>query len=145
MLKQPKLIPVPEEGVYMLHGDYEHLDVCVPGGFTYDGASIPSFGWLATFTPFDPHVMAPALVHDWVYYNHQMNRARCDLMFFHMLVANYVPDRTAWIMFQAVRLAGKPFWDNVGEDLSFLAELYIKIKDRENYPQYKFPEGVLKC
>lgn len=118
MLPQPKLKPVPWKDRYGLIGEYsftcnvdgKDVTTVVPKDFLYDGASIPAIGWVATFTPFHPRVMAPALVHDYRYAHRLGDRKGADSIFHHMLIENGVDKATAEIMFQAVRIGGGSHW-----------------------------------
>jgi len=53
--------------------------------------TIPSLGWQAVYTPFDPIVMPPALVHDWLYSNHQVSKEDADTILRQLLKGNGVP------------------------------------------------------
>lgn len=120
--KQPVLIPVPQKRKYEVAEDYdfrfrvgpdEHrVAITVPRGFRYDGASIPPAGWHLTFTPFNPMVMLPALVHDYLYGMplYQVDRATADSLMYHMLRENGVDRITAEIMYRAVRVGGRGHW-----------------------------------
>ena len=72
MIEQPKLSPVPKLKLYILLEDYPavygDMKILIPKGFVFDGASIPFIGWLPTYTPFHPLVMASAICHDWIFY-----------------------------------------------------------------------------
>ena len=54
--------------------------IVIPAGFEFDGASIPDWiekwipKFLFKFAPHDPRLNPPALVHDWLYTNHQVQR-----------------------------------------------------------------------
>jgi len=118
MLPQPKLTPRPLENLYELLEDYTYIctidgkriEIAVPARFLYNGASIPAVGWIITYTPFHPDVMAPALVHDYLYINHVVDREAADSILYQMLIDNGVTRTTAEIMFQAVRVGGSGYW-----------------------------------
>ena len=106
-MKQPILIPIPNENKYFTDAVYitkqkigkKQVVITVPRGFVFDGASIPSFGWKATYTPFHPDVMAPALVHDYFYRDpesHIFSRKEVDDLFYDMLRKNTVSKKHAW-------------------------------------------------
>jgi hypothetical protein len=46
----------------------------IPESIHYDGASVPRVAWVLITTPYAPRVMAAALVHDWFYLTHQVER-----------------------------------------------------------------------
>ena len=79
--------------------------------FRYDGASIPAPAWQLTFSPFHPDVMLPSLIHDWVFYNHQINRDALDEIFYRLLRDNGVNYLKANTMWAAVRATGGIFWE----------------------------------
>lgn len=145
---QPSLKPRPKEEKYELTRDYSQtlhgVNVTVPKGFIYDGATIPPVFWLTTFTPFNPMVMGPALIHDWLYYNHQVARRTADKILRDLLALNGVPDAKCTGMFQAVRLAGEYYWDNDAEDIAYLARLCRRVKRRPKFEAYRFPAEVLE-
>ncbi|PML80075.1 DUF1353 domain-containing protein [Enterovibrio norvegicus] len=147
MLKQPKLFPNAIVNKYELTWDFEivteGVDIVVPKYFRYDGASIPAPAWQATFTPFHPDVMMPALVHDWLYYNHQVEIELVDDIFYRLLRDNGVDNLRANLMWGAVKAAGRFFWENDKEDLDYLEKLYRLVRNRENKDRYQFPQAII--
>jgi len=145
-LVQPILKPIPNRDMYMLYSDYSiNVDghsILVPQYFEFDGASIPRIGWQITYTPFDPDVMMPALIHDWLYYNHQVGRKEADEIFYKLLIKNGASNSKSNIMYQAVRIGGSFAWDNDAEDDKAMAQLYLKVANHEQLPRYKFPLKV---
>lgn len=89
---QPNICPVPGTRKYLLLDDYKitvgGVDTCVPALFEFDGASIPWYGWHATYTPFHPIVILPSLIHDWHFYNHQVNLQTANDIFYNLLLQN---------------------------------------------------------
>jgi hypothetical protein len=146
MIKQPSLTPIPHENKYELARDYEiqaeGVEIVVPRHFRYDGASIPGPAWQLTYTPFHPDVMVPALIHDWMYYNHQEDREVADDVFYRLLKDNGVSNLMANVMWGAVRTGGGLFWDNDEEDEEFLLKLCKKVRERPNFDRYKFPPEI---
>ena len=146
-IEQPELRPNPKDDYYMLMSDYNitvnNIKIVVPKYFQYDGASIPRVGWQVTYTPFDPDVMLPSLIHDWLFYNHQVPRDIADDIFYRLLKDNGVSGLKANIMWGAVRTAGSLFWDNDDDDIKDLANLYLKVKESPNLPFYKFPKTAI--
>ncbi|WP_394209229.1 DUF1353 domain-containing protein [Enterovibrio calviensis] len=147
MLKQPKLQPSALVNKYELTWDFEieadGVDIVVPKYFRYDGATIPAIAWQITFTPFHPDVMMPALVHDWLFYNHQVDREQADDILFTLLRQNGVDNLRANMIWGAVRTAGGLFWDNDDEDIETLKKLYRLVKNRENVDRYSFPQAII--
>lgn len=147
-MKQPTLKPIPAENRYELLRDYElvidGIEIVVPKSFRYDGASIPPAAWQLTYSPFNPDVMLPALIHDWLFYIHQVDREKTDDIFFKLLRRNRVDYLKASAMWGAVRLAGEFFWDNDEEDIAMLVKLCRRVKNRPNFDKYQFPPEVIE-
>ena len=145
-MKQPTLRPAPSFEHYEVVRDFEPdglaHEIVVPKDFHYDGASIPAAAWQLTYTPFHPDVMAAALVHDWLYYNHQVDQETADDLFFDILRANGVGMFKAGTMWIAVRNFGAAFWANDAADLQFLVSLCAALRGRPNFSKYHFPTDV---
>ena len=146
MPKQPTLTAIPNQNRYQLVRDYEieveDVEVVVPKFFRYDGASIPAPAWQLTYSPFHPDVMLPSLVHDWLFYNHQVDQEKADDIFYRLLRDNGVDYLKANTMWLAVRTAGGFFWENDEEDEAFLVWLCKKVHGRANYERYQFPDEI---
>jgi hypothetical protein len=54
--------------------DNQTYDIWIPEGFIYNGANIPPFFWPMFYSPFAPDVMRAALVHDWLYSTHRVQK-----------------------------------------------------------------------
>ena len=147
MLNQPNLSPVPEENKYVLLDDYEakygDIKIVVPGYFTFDGASIPFFGWISTYTPFHPDVMAAAIIHDWLYKNHQVDRKTTDRIFYDRLILNGANKIKSKLMYNAVKFAAGPCWGISEKEKKDIGMLYTLIKNNKDFEEYCFPEDVL--
>ncbi len=83
--------------------------------------------------------MMPALVHDWIYSNHQMTQKQADDLLFDLLWGNGVPWGTANTMWFAVHAVGSRWWPNTAEDVEYLKKLYKKVAGSPNLARYKFP------
>lgn len=79
--------------------------ITVPPGAVSDGASIPRLFW-HVLPPFGPYWLA-AFVHDYLYRQTDYPRDFCDAMFSEMMATLGVPDITAHVIFDAVRLGGE--------------------------------------
>ncbi|MBB5019727.1 hypothetical protein HNQ59_003035 [Chitinivorax tropicus] len=133
---QPQLSPWPEAEHYKLLTDYQ-IDtsagpVTIPRHFHYDGASVPALAWQITYDPFHPDVMAPALVHDWLYYTHHIgtqviSREQADDILDDLFRRNGVGSTKRRIMTMAVKAAGGAVWANDPEDKSVLREIYAAL------------------
>jgi len=146
-LLQPNLSPVPMNDQYALLDDYSikygNTKITVPEFFIYDGASIPSFGWLVTYTPFHPDIMAPALIHDWLYVNHQLTRGMADQILYDLMILNGANKTKAKLMYQAVRIGGGAAWDNSDEDIKKIMLLYSLCKLNNSFDEYHFPVHIV--
>ena len=142
------ITPDPKRELYELTEDF-HVsvfgeDIWVPSGFRYDGASIPPAAWQVIHTPFNPMVMVPAVAHDWIYYNHQVGKDKADEILQVLLEENGVSSTKSWIIFQAVQVAGGPYWENDDDDKIFLKALYEKHKDDDDVDKFNFPDFVME-
>lgn len=125
--------------------DFQGTTIVVPQFFSYDGASIPSLAWQTIYTPFDPIVMAPALVHDWLYSNQQVDRDDADKVLRKLLKDNGVPSIKVDLIYRAVQFFGGAAWENTSEDLKYLRWLRQKLLNAGvNVDKYHFPSEVLK-
>lgn len=143
----PKLKPLPRKEMWRLLEDYHTIargiKVVVPVAFEFDGASIPWFGWQATYTPSSPKIITAALVHDWLYANHQTDKKTADKILRELLTRCGADPERSWIMYQAVAVAGGSAWEYCDEDIERLRHLYRAIRRRPNFDEYHFPMEVL--
>ncbi|UCE63386.1 MAG: DUF1353 domain-containing protein, partial [Nitrospirota bacterium] len=88
-LPSPKLQPNPTRDQYETLTEYRFVwgttTYWIPASFHYDGASVPRVAWMFMTTPSAPRVMAAALVHDWLYLTHHVDRETADTIFLWML------------------------------------------------------------
>lgn len=147
IFRQPNLSPLPDRNQYLVLDDYlaeyGDLKIVVPADFIFDGASVPFFGWLPTYTPFHPDVMAPALLHDWLYLNHQVDRKTADQIFYDFLVLNGAGKFKAKLMHKGVRIGGGPHFGYCQDDIDKLDMLYDVTRARPNFDEYHFPLDVI--
>ena len=120
------------------------VSVCVPQLFEWDGASIPRYGWQITYTPFNPILALPSLVHDWFFYNHQVDLKTANDIFYLLLLDNGVPKWKAKIMYKAVEIGGPSRWDNGPEEKAYLKKLYALAKFNPSFNLYHFPMDQLE-
>jgi len=143
----------PRKNAFSKCWEYELLDdvkleygsetIVVPRYFSYDGATIPSLAWNAMYTPFDPIVMTPALIHDWLYANHQLEKFDADCVFRNLLRDNGVPQSKAELMFRGVGFFGEAAWENSSDDIKYLRWLRKKlVDDGVSVAKYRFPPEV---
>ncbi|MDD1795441.1 DUF1353 domain-containing protein [Enterovibrio sp. ZSDZ42] len=147
MINQPRLKPSALTNKYELTKDFgitvNGVNILVPQYFRYDGATIPSAAWQITFTPFHPDIMMPALVHDWLFYNHQVSRKEADSILYTLLCQNGVDNLRANMIWSAVRAGGRFFWDNDEDDKAYLRTLYELVKNKKNVSKYCFPKEII--
>ena len=97
--------------------------ILVPRLYSYDGATIPWFAWTFTYTPFDPIVMLPALMHDWLYLSHQVPRDQADAILKQLLTDNGASSVRVGLIYTAVRTFGRFYWNITTEDCSYVTWL----------------------
>jgi len=92
--------------VYASEGVY----VVIEKGFVTDYASIPRVLW-SLFPADAGDTRRPAVLHDWLYVNHQgLNRTYVDMMFRRALKEEGASLVKRWLMWSAVRTFGWRFW-----------------------------------
>ena len=148
IMNQPKVEPIPGRDMFGVTEDYSVVSlaekITVPEFFITDGASIPMFAWQIMYTPFHPDVMAAAVVHDWLYTNHQCSRKMADLIFKDILIANGVDESKADLMYKAVRIGGRAAWKMTEENLNYMYILRLTLLHNSVCMNaYKFPDEVL--
>ena len=147
MMQQPRMSPIPERGLWCNDFDFgvfiRGVHILVPGFFCIDGASIPRYLWSLVYHPFDAKIILAALVHDWLYWNHQVSKEEADLIFLDLLIANGVNPYTAYLMYQAVAAFGDSSWTLKEAEKPLLLMLYILIKDSPRFKEYHFPVEAL--
>ena len=148
MIEQPKLSPVPKLKLYILLKDYPavygDMKILIPKGFVFDGASIPFIGWLPTYTPFHPLVMASAICHDWIFLNHQTDQKTADQILYDRLVLNGASPFKSKLMYRAVRIGGGLFWQPGADKIKDLQTLYDSCKNSLDFDLYQFPVDLVK-
>jgi hypothetical protein len=101
--------PLPKSGKYRLNKAVIIDGVHVPAGFEWDGASIPRFLWRIVDSPFQPDLMVPSLVHDYLYSQGDKSgyiREQADKLFKKLLIANGVDEDLAKTMYAGVKVGG---------------------------------------
>jgi hypothetical protein len=111
--------------------------VLVPAGFEFDGASIPPILWPIIGNPFDPKFCRAALLHDWLYSSHLIDRRAADKAFLAALIEDGVNEWRAQAMYSAVRAGGLTSWDDSEQDVAYMAWLRERIvADGRNLSDY---------
>lgn len=149
--KQPLLTPwhnpIYGENEYRLCEDFaisvKGMNLIIPEGFGYDGATIPSVAWQLVYSPFDPLMMLPALVHDWLYSSHDaipsLKYKTADEILFTLCKGNGVPYAKCLAIESAVKATGGFFWKTNDEDKKYLAYLRQHILDSGRDPKSYYP------
>ena len=84
--------------------------ILVPAGFQTDLASVPRLPivyWLTGDTS-----SAAAVVHDWLYQSHEVDRKTADRILEEASAVTGVPWWRRKLMFWGVRVGGSRYWDN---------------------------------
>ncbi len=115
--------------------EFQGKEIWVPKFFQYDGASIPSAAYHIVGTPFNPRFMKAAVVHDWLYHTHELNRGQADKLFYKMLRDAGVNKVTAILMREAVENFGGWYWDNDDDDIEYKNYLIEKIAHDNRDPK----------
>lgn len=146
-MNQPCLVPVPWRNLWCVNEDFEVQvrghKIVVPEFFLIDGASVPMALWPVCYHPFDTRVIAAALVHDWLYWSHQVDKYEADLIFLDLLLQNGADKMKAYAMYQAVAIFGENYWPLSADDVQLLRLLYISVKDSLRFHEYHFPVEAL--
>ena len=120
---QPMVSPLPPKRRYVLSKSFwfdlpypkdegfTKLSAYIPKGFVFDGASIPRFFWRIIDTPFSPFVLRAALVHDYIYRSHHIDKESADELFYSMLLEDGNSQFKAVVMYQAVKWFGLRAWN----------------------------------
>lgn len=88
------------------------LDVIVPSGYLFDGASIPRALWTLVGSPMDPQFVRAALIHDWLcdHVVERRDRRLADDIFLYLLDYSNVPECKRYAMYAGVRMYALLFW-----------------------------------
>lgn len=86
--------------------------ITVPAGFITDFASVPRLPIAHLLTANTGH--EAAVIHDWLYTVHALDRAMSDAVFEEALLAGGEPRWRAWLMWLGVRIGGAGPWEAAG-------------------------------
>lgn len=100
---------------FMLMADYAYVDASgevwrAPAGTVVNGASIPSVAWSFVGGPWSGKYRNASVIHDWMCVERLVDGKTTHRIFYEAMRANGVDDRTALIMYEAVRRGG-PQWE----------------------------------
>jgi hypothetical protein len=89
----------------------DNASITIPKGFTTDGASIPRLFWFTTGTPFSPHYMRGAIIHDYLYQTGLFSRKDADLIMYNFLLVDNTSRYNATKIYYALRIGGWYVWN----------------------------------
>lgn len=129
-----------QPGLYVTHDVEFMVQNCgrftIPGGFWYNGASIPKAFWQLTFSPFDPRILGPAAIHDWLYTCKSVPKDAADRTLFEYLRKNCesekkspniliknIPTIRPVVVESGVKFFGASAWKDSDVDLAYYASL----------------------
>jgi hypothetical protein len=87
--------------------------ITVPAGFLTDFASVPRLPVAYLLAGDCGH--AAAVLHDFLYTTHQVDRSTADAVFKEALITGDEPGWRAWLMWLGVRLGGAGPWNAAGQ------------------------------
>lgn len=87
--------------------------VTVPAGFLTDFASVPRIP--IAFLAAGGCANAAAVIHDWLYTTHEVDRATADAVFREAILAGGDPAWRAWLMWLGVRIGGSRPYEAAGQ------------------------------
>lgn len=87
--------------------------VTVPSGFITDFASVPRIP--VAYLAAGGCANAAAVVHDWLYTTHEVDRATADAVFREAVLAGGDPAWRAWLMWAGVRIGGAGPYQAAGQ------------------------------
>jgi len=115
MILKPIVRPLPNKNLYELvtafHTIIDGIEVDIPEGFIFDGASVPRFLWSIIGSPYLPQYIGAGLVHDYLYRTGIVSRKKADQIFYDLLRDNKVSKFYARKMYWGVRFGGWKAWN----------------------------------
>jgi len=99
------------EDYYYIH---EGIQLFIPKGFKWDGASIPKILWPILGGPFGRYSFA-AMVHDFLYASREVPREVADQIFYDLMLAHGVSKFKSKIMYKAVSMFGRKAYEDTDE------------------------------
>jgi hypothetical protein len=132
--------PVPGSDKMELGQDYvfhvDGLEIWIPKGYRWNGASVPKFLWSIFGGRFEPDRLEASLKHDWVYLNHSVGRAASDRQFLLDLLEANMATAKAVAMHQAVRIFGASHWPTSAEDQREINSLRTMLEERADRDRF---------
>ena len=134
ILPEPIIVPVPKsDKLFMLHEDF----VLVWNGkryylrkdFVTDGASIPPFLWSVVGHPFQPKLLAGAVLHDALCRSKLIPRKDSDVLLRQLARAYKVNRLKSEILYLGVRVGGIIGLPRIKEDDQRLIRTFISVEE----------------
>lgn len=139
-MKPPAYVALPGKDCFALEDDYSFklgaLEVWIPAGFSWNGASIPKLLWSIMGGRYEPETAQASLEHDWFYLFHGVSRAQADQHFLDRCLEMGEPRFKAKAMYAALRLFGGSHWNSSEEDKKQIAEIQKMISIREDKDKF---------
>lgn len=138
MMLHPPIVPkynlIYGEWGFELLADFEYKTVggstgLIPAGFWWNGANVPAAFWQFMFSPSDPRILGPSLVHDYLYSTHFYKRSVVDDTFAMYLEKVGAPGYKVSAAKKAVNLFGKKAWKDSDVDKQYMMSLRKLILD----------------
>lgn len=133
-------VPIPESDQVELAEDYvfwvDGLEVWIPAGFRWNGASIPRFLWSVIGGRFEPATLRASLEHDWIYLCHGVARRQADKQFRRRLQEAGMSAWKAASMYQAVRIFGRSHWPTTNEDQERIRAIRLMLSIRPDQDRF---------
>jgi hypothetical protein len=139
-IKPPAFVALPALDRFALAEDYRFrigdLEIWIPAGFSWNGASLPRPLWSEMGGRFEPNTLDAGLPHDWAYLTHCVDRAAADKYFRDRCLANGMSHIKAEAMYEALRLCGETHWVTSEEDKRDLAAVLQLISGRPDKDKF---------
>lgn len=140
-MKPPAYFAVPGKDCFALEDDYSFkvgdLEIWIPAGFSWNGASIPPPLWSVMGGRYEPETAQASLDHDWLYLFHGVSRAQADQHFLSRCLEMGEPQFKAKAMYYALRMFGGTHWPTSEEDARQIAEIRKMISIRPDRDKFE--------
>ena len=136
VVEPPRLLyyPDPHSDRMVLGVDHRFevggLEVWIPRGYKWNGASIPRPLWAIIGSRFEPDRLLASLRHDWIYLVHCADRKSADRLFRDDLLAAGMAAWKAKTMYSAVRAFGGCSWPTSEADQAEINRVRAMLTER---------------
>jgi len=120
---------------YVIQQDVVWRGICIPEGFTYDGATVPQIFWALTGGPYHPRGMKAALVHDWLYMTQLLPQAEADSILAELLKEWGTHHWKVEAFYKSVSTFGRNFYKWTAQDLEHIAHHIERLRARGINPE----------